>query len=60
MLITNATLIPWGLPNQILENHALYLADGRITEIGPQAELAAQARELAPAVWERYQKLVPL
>ena len=45
MLITNATLITWGLPNQILEDHALYLADGRIAEIGPQAELVARHPE---------------
>jgi len=45
MLITNATLITWGLPNQILEAHALYLADGRIAEIGPEAELAAHHPE---------------
>jgi hypothetical protein len=24
-----------------------------------EAEIAAKARELAPAVWERYQKFVP-
>ena len=45
MLITNATLITWELPNQILEDHALYLADGRIAEIGPQAELFARHPE---------------
>jgi putative selenium metabolism protein SsnA len=45
MLITNATLITWGLPNQILEDHALYLEDGRIAEIGPQAELVARHPE---------------
>lgn len=41
MLITNATLVTWEEPNQILEHHALYLADGRIAGIGPQAELVA-------------------
>ncbi len=41
MLITNATLVTWEEPNQILEDHALYLADGRIAGIGPQAELVA-------------------
>src|SRR5581483_3784529 len=39
MLITNATLVTWGTPNQILENHALYLADDRIVELGPSSEL---------------------
>jgi putative selenium metabolism protein SsnA len=42
MLITNATLITWGQPNQILEDHALYLANGRIAEVGPQARLLAR------------------
>jgi putative selenium metabolism protein SsnA len=42
LLITNATLITWGQPNQILEDHAVYLADGRIAEIGPQSQLVAR------------------
>ena len=39
MLITNATLITWEEPNQILEGQAVHLADSRIAEIGPQEEL---------------------
>lgn len=39
MLITNATVITWGRPNQILENHALHIADGKIAEVGPTADL---------------------
>ncbi len=39
MLITNATLITWGTPNQIFENHALFIEDDRIAELGPSAEL---------------------
>jgi putative selenium metabolism protein SsnA len=39
MLITNATIITWGQPNQILEGQALYLSEGLIADIGPQAEL---------------------
>jgi putative selenium metabolism protein SsnA len=42
MLITNATLITWEDPNQILESQAVYLAGGRIVDIGPQDRLAAQ------------------
>jgi putative selenium metabolism protein SsnA len=42
MLITNATLITWGAPNQILEKHALYLAGDRIAELGLSAELEAR------------------
>ncbi|MBN2550166.1 MAG: putative aminohydrolase SsnA [Anaerolineales bacterium] len=39
MLITNATLITWDDPNQVLEDHAVYLQDGLIIEFGPQAEM---------------------
>jgi putative selenium metabolism protein SsnA len=42
MLITNATLITWGTPNQILENHALYLEDDLIVDLGPSSELRAK------------------
>ncbi|HMX27103.1 MAG TPA: amidohydrolase family protein, partial [Blastocatellia bacterium] len=42
MLITNATLVTWATPNQILEKHALYLAGDRIVELGPSAELEAK------------------
>jgi putative selenium metabolism protein SsnA len=40
MLITNATIITWGRPNRILADHALRIADGRIAELGPTADLA--------------------
>ena len=39
MLIHNARLLTWGRPNEILEGQAVRLADGRIAEIGPQAEM---------------------
>lgn len=39
MLITNGTIITWEFPNRILENQALRILDGKISEIGPQAEL---------------------
>jgi cytosine/adenosine deaminase-related metal-dependent hydrolase len=39
VLIHDARLITWGRPNEILEGQAVLLADGRIKEIGPQAEL---------------------
>jgi putative selenium metabolism protein SsnA len=42
MLITNATLITWGEPNQILTDHAVLIQDGRIAEMGPQAEMLAR------------------
>ena len=39
MLITNARLITWGMPNQILDNQALYIVNGKIAEIGHTKEL---------------------
>jgi putative selenium metabolism protein SsnA len=39
MLITNATLITWQEPNQVLENHAIYIRGGKIVAMGPQLEL---------------------
>jgi putative selenium metabolism protein SsnA len=42
MLITNAKLITWGTPNEILENHALYIEGDRIAALGPSAELQAK------------------
>ena len=34
MLITNARLITWGTPNQILENQAVLIGNGKIVEFG--------------------------
>jgi putative selenium metabolism protein SsnA len=42
MLITNATLVTWGEPNRIWADHALYIQDGVIAEIGPSSDLAAR------------------
>src|SRR3989304_3878943 len=42
MLITNARLVTWGNPNQILENQALYLEGDRIRDLGPSHELASK------------------
>ena len=41
MIVKNATLLTWGSPNRILENHGLAIVDGKISEIGPSDELAA-------------------
>lgn len=41
MLITNAHLITWGKPNEILADYALLIKNERIAEIGPSAELLA-------------------
>ena len=42
MLITHANLITWGQPRQILEDQALFLADGMLAELGPTAQLKAR------------------
>ncbi len=42
MLITNATIITWGAPNQILENHALYIEGERIADLGLSSELQSK------------------
>ncbi len=42
LLIHNGRLITWNSPNEILENSALMVRDGRILEIGPSASLRAK------------------
>ncbi len=42
MLIINGKLITWETENQILEGQAVFIADGKIVEIGPQKALEAQ------------------
>lgn len=44
MLLTNARLVTWGQPNQVLEDHALLITDGLIDRIGPSRELEAAAQ----------------
>ncbi|MCX6082901.1 MAG: putative aminohydrolase SsnA [Chloroflexi bacterium] len=39
MLIINATVITWGKPNQILPEWGVYINAGKISDLGPQAEL---------------------
>jgi putative selenium metabolism protein SsnA len=39
MLIRNASLITWKKPNQILNNHAILIQGGKITDIGLDLEL---------------------
>jgi len=39
MLIINATLITWEKPNQIVTNGGILIKNGKITDIGPSAEL---------------------
>ena len=42
MLIKNANIITMEKENRILENHALYILDGKIAEIGPSETLLAR------------------
>lgn len=42
MLITNATLITWDEPNQLLTNHAISIEGNRIADFGPQEDLAVR------------------
>jgi putative selenium metabolism protein SsnA len=42
LLITNGRLVTWGSPNQIIEDGALLLRDGRIAAIGESAKLRTQ------------------
>jgi putative selenium metabolism protein SsnA len=48
MLILNATLITWGNPNQIIENQAVVIEDGRIKEIGASNDLAHRYPDPSP------------
>ncbi len=42
MLITNANLITWELPNRVLPNHAIYIESDKIKEIGTTKALTAK------------------
>ncbi|HSQ25832.1 MAG TPA: putative aminohydrolase SsnA [Anaerolineales bacterium] len=39
MLITNATLITWDQPNQVLPDQAIYIQNGKIVEFGASQDL---------------------
>jgi putative selenium metabolism protein SsnA len=42
MLITNGTLITWGMQNAVIANGAVYVQDGMIADMGDAAELGAR------------------
>lgn len=42
MIITNANLITWEIPNRILENHALFIETGKIADIGTPNEITSR------------------
>jgi putative selenium metabolism protein SsnA len=46
MLITNGTVITMTEPNRVIENGAVLVLDGVITDIGPAAELEARHADL--------------
>ena len=58
MLITNATIITWGQPNEILRDSALLIENGKIADFGPSADLAARYPN-APLFDARGQLLLP-
>ena len=39
MLITNATVVTWGERNQVLTDHAIYIDQGKVADIGLSADL---------------------
>jgi putative selenium metabolism protein SsnA len=45
MLITNARLITWGTPNEILEDQAVLVEDGLIRAVGEEASLRAESSD---------------
>lgn len=42
LLITHGMLITWDIPNQILPDHAIYISDGIVQQIGPSDALEAK------------------
>ena len=47
LLITNGTLVTWGLENEIIPNGALLLRDGRIAAMGDSYSLSEEFGEVA-------------
>ena len=58
MLITNASVVTWGRPNEILDGCGLLITDGRIAAIGPSARLEEHHRH-APRLDARGQYVMP-
>ncbi len=48
MLITNARVITWGNPEQVLDDHGIYIEDGLIKDIGTSADLLRRYPDPAP------------
>jgi putative selenium metabolism protein SsnA len=45
MLIINANLVTWGLPNEMEEGVGIRISDGRISELGPSSDLEVKYPE---------------
>jgi putative selenium metabolism protein SsnA len=45
MLIINANLVTWGLPNEMEEGVGIRITDGRISELGPSSDLEVKYPE---------------
>lgn len=45
MLVTNARLVTWGEPNEILDDHALFVKNGTIEALGRTADLVTKYPE---------------
>lgn len=45
MIISNANIITWTKQNQILNNYAIYINDGKIVDIGPDKEIKRQYQD---------------
>jgi putative selenium metabolism protein SsnA len=58
MLITNATLVTWEKPNRVLPGWGIYIADGKIADLGPDAELRKRHPD-APLLDARGQMVFP-
>ncbi|MEW6566941.1 MAG: putative aminohydrolase SsnA [Chloroflexota bacterium] len=42
MIIHNTAVVTWGRPNELLDDHAVVIRDGRIADLGPSADLMAR------------------
>jgi putative selenium metabolism protein SsnA len=48
MLVVHGNLVTWTTPNQILADHALFIRDGIIREVGPSSELLGRHPDPSP------------
>jgi putative selenium metabolism protein SsnA len=48
MLVVHGNLVTWTTPNQVLQDHALYIENGIIRQIGPSAQLIRAYADPSP------------